>query len=257
MNNNEEMNERLMLYLDGELAGKERATFEELLAKDTTLQTELENLSIARSAIAHYGLTSQVASVHHMMMDEFSVSRAKPGGAKIYSMVRYFMRVAAVLLIAVIAFGGYEFISVSPQGIYKDKYITYSTSVERGGSSASPIEQAFADNDYQKTIGLYKNTKSPVINDHFIAAQAYLAAGNATGAIKAFNAVLAAKPGTYTNIDDAEYYQGLSYLANHQPAKAEPIFQRIYQNKSHLYHSKVSYWTMLRLKLLIVKDPGN
>jgi tetratricopeptide (TPR) repeat protein len=257
MDNNEEMNNRLMLYLDGELAGEERTAFEKLLANDTALQTEMENLSVARLAIEHFGLTSQVANVHQTMMQELKASREKSGGAVVYPLIRNFMRIAAVLLIAVIAFGGYEFASVSPQGIYKDKYITYSTSVERGSTAVSPIEQAFADKDYKKTIGLYKSIKSPTVDDHFIAAQAYLAAGKAPEAIKAFNTVIATKPGSYANIDDTEYYLALSYLANGQPIKAEPIFERIYHNSSHLYHSKVSYWTMLRLKLLILKDPGN
>ncbi|AMR30512.1 hypothetical protein A0256_03285 [Mucilaginibacter sp. PAMC 26640] len=257
MDNNEEMNSRMMLYLDGELAGEEQVAFEQLLANDIELQTELENLSIARSAIAHYGLTNQVAEVHQTIMEELRVSRTKPAATLIYPMVRNFMRIAAVLLIAVIAFAGYEFASVSSQGVFKDKYISYSTSVERGSNAMAPVEQAFADRDYGKTIRVYKSIKSPTTNDRFIAAQAYLNAGNAPEAIKAFNMVLAARPGSYANVEDAEYYLALSYLANRQPANAETIFERIYHNKNHLYHSKVSYWTMLRLKLLILKSPGN
>jgi hypothetical protein len=257
MNNNQDSDYHMNQYLDGELAGAELVAFEKELANNTAKQVELENLQVARIAVQHYGLKSQVAAVHHSMMKELKAVQDKPADARIYSMMRNIMRVAAVGLLFIIALGVYEAATISSAGLLKEKYLAYDLNVERGNAAIPPIEQAYLNHDYSKTINEFKNIKSPTLKNNFVAGQAYLAEKNAAAAVKEFTRVLTAAVANNTYQDDTEYYLALSYLANNQPYQAAPMFKKIYNDKDHLYHSKVTYWTMLRLKLLIFKSRGN
>ena len=74
MENSPEHTEKIIQYLDGELTGSELVEFEKLMAVDGTISEELENLSLAKSAIQSYGLKQQVAGVHKEMRAELKGS---------------------------------------------------------------------------------------------------------------------------------------------------------------------------------------
>ena len=52
---------------------------------------------------------------------------------------------------------------------------------------------------------------------------------------------------------DAEYYLAMSYLSNHEPLKAMPIFERINADSENPYNSNVSEWFLLNVRTSIAK----
>jgi hypothetical protein len=50
--------------------------------------------------------------------------------------------------------------------------------------------------------------------------------------------------------DDTEYYLAMSYLKNGQASDAVPIFEKIHEEPTHLYHDKVGNWFLRKLHWL-------
>ncbi|SDI75082.1 hypothetical protein [Mucilaginibacter gossypii] len=254
MSNKQQKEEQLLRYLDGELEGAELVAFEEQLVHDAKLRAQFDSFSLARLAIQHYGLKAQVAAVRQNMMAEFDTLKKRPKEAQLYPLVKKLMRFAAAILLFVIAFSAYETVVVTSAGLSKETYLKYDLNVLRGTSETTLMELAYNNHDYNKALILYKSIMSPGIEEQFIAAQSYLVMRKPADAIKEFRKVLAKVDVDDTYREDAQYYLGVSYLANNQPAMAEPILEKIHEDKFHLYHSKVTYWTLLRLKLLVFKS---
>jgi hypothetical protein len=54
--------------------------------------------------------------------------------------------------------------------------------------------------------------------------------------------------------DDAEFYLALAYLKKGETKKSTDIFQKIHDNKNHLYNDQVTDLFLFRLKLLALKN---
>lgn len=243
-------NDKMIRYLDGELTGDELREFEKQLVADPLMEQELENLKLARLAVQHYGLKQQVGVMHREMMEELMGNK---GGAKTFRLMRTLTRIAAVLVIGIALFGGYEYLSVSSAGLLPQS--GYDLSIARSNASASQIEQDYIAKNYTKVISDFSAISSPDNKDLFLTGLAYYNTSMPLKAVPQFKKVIDNK--TDDNYrDDAEYYLSLSYLRDNQPTKAKPWLEKIYHDKEHLYHDKVSSWTILKLKLLLLKDPG-
>jgi len=255
MNDNSQHTETIINYLSGELTGEELSLFEALLAADDAVRRELENLQLARSAVRSYGLKAQVASVHREMMDELKAEGQRPP-ATVYRLLRPALRVAASLLLILSAIGVYEFVTISPARLYSENYRPYQESLSRGEAATSALEQAYAAGKPAVVIGLFSKMDSSTNKMKFLTAQAYLATRQYLSAIRLFNTVIASPASDSSFKDDSEYYLGLSYLEYSKAGRAEPILQKIHDDKDHPYHDRVSYWTLLKVKLLALKYPG-
>jgi tetratricopeptide (TPR) repeat protein len=252
MDNRESYSEKLIQYMDGELTGHELEIFEKLLSENSELQEELKNLELAKAAISSYGLKSQVASVHREMMQEFKEHKM-PAGSKIYPFIRDTLKYAASIVLILFSIGIYMYATTSSSKIYKENYEPYKLSISRGENTNTDIEQAFNTCKYDIVISTFKSFAHPDIKAYFLVAQAYLSTHQSDKAIPAFNQVVNS-PGSNSFKDDASYYLALTYIENNQPAKALPIFEKIHADRDHLYHDRVSYWTLLKLKLLAFKS---
>jgi tetratricopeptide (TPR) repeat protein len=254
MDNSSQPTEKIIQYLDGELTGTELSDFERLLSEDSALKAELENLQLAKLAVQHYGLKQQVASVHHQMMEELAHEPAASPAAKVYPLLFYVQRIAAALLIGMLTFGAYQFISVSPTNILTNNP-SYVLSVERGASESSAIKKAYAANNYKEVIHVFETEANPGAKDYFFGASAYLADHKPAKAIELYKKIISSNNSTVNDYkDDAEYYLAISYLRNRQPKQAKVLLEKIYRDKDHLYHSQVTFFTMLKLKMLLVKS---
>lgn len=254
MDNSEQADDRLMQYLDGELMGEELSAFEQSLANDPEMRARMENLELAKMAVQHYGLKDQVSSVHQQMMEEFRNEDTAKSRGVIYPLLRSTMKIAAGLIIFMFLFGAYEFATVSSSGLAQNAYSPYALSIDRGAAESSAIERAYVNHNFREvTINLEKNTNATE-KDHFLGGQAYLAIHQSAKAIREFNKVVLDATSSYK--EDAEYYLALGYLQNDQPLKAQTLMDKIYKDKDHLYHDRVTYWTMIKLKLLILKGAG-
>jgi hypothetical protein len=253
MNNSEQHTEKLIQYLDGELSSSEKTTFEKLLSENEGLQQELENLNLAKMAVRSYGLKNQVASVRGEMINEFKIQQKSPE-AKIYPFIRTTLKYAASVFLVLFSMGIYLYITSSSSTLYKENYATYKLSITRGEPVNSPLERAFNTGNYNEVINSFKALKNPGNKEYFLVGQAYQSTHQTNNTIQAFMKVLSATGSDNAFRDDASFYLALSYLENNEPKKAEPIFEKIHSDPDHLYHDKVSYWTLLKLKLLAFKS---
>ena len=258
MNTNEQSTDKLIQYLDGELMGKELTDFEQLLAENTTVQTELNNLILTREAIQSYGLKTQVASVHQEMMQELNKEIITiPKNSKVRSLYRMPLNIAASLLVIMLSVGFYQYITISGYKIFDENYSSYELSISRGDENdISQIEKAYANGQSSLVITEFTKLKNPTTKDNFLAGQVYLSKNQVKESIRSFEQVLANSSAENTFKDDAEYYLALSYLKDNKPLKAEPILQKINKDKDHLYHDQVSEWTLFKTYLLTLKSSG-
>ncbi len=255
MDNSESYSEKLIQYMDGELPGNELATFEKLLSENSALRQELENLELAKMAIRSYGLQRQVASVRREMLQE-PEEQEKPAESKIYPFMRSTLKYAASLFLLLSAIGIYMYATTSSSKLYKENYEPYKLSISRGENANTALEKAFNTGNYHEVISTFKTLTNPGGKENFLVAQAYLEIHQPGKAIQSFNQVVNAPGPANTFKDDASYYLALAYIEGNQPAKALPVFEKIHSDPDNLYHDKVNYWTLLKLKLLAFKSSG-
>ena len=254
MNDKGPHTETIINYLDGELTGDDLKQFEALLAADVAVRRELENIQLAQSVVNGYGLRAQVASLHGEMMAELGKEDVKPG--TIYRFIRPALKIAAGLLLVLSAAGVYEYVTVSPAKLYNENYGPYKESISRGAAETSALEKAYIDSNPALVISLYSKMNNTTDKAKFLTGQSYLATHQYIQAIRLFNTIINSPASDGLFKDDAEYYLALSYVQYNEVAKAEPIFKKIYDDKDHPYHDRISYWTLLKVKLLALKYPG-
>jgi tetratricopeptide (TPR) repeat protein len=117
------------------------------------------------------------------------------------------------------------------------------------------LERAWQQKNYSEVIRLASAMPAKGARANFFAAQSYLVLNDLPKAISNFEAVLRLNRQTAIPLyqDESEYYLALAWLRHQQPAKALPLFIRIFNDSAHLYHDQVNWWFMGRLHLLKLK----
>ena len=255
MENSNTYMEKLIRYLDDELSASEAEALREEFKSNSAMQQEMDNLILAKNVINSYGVTQKVNGIHLQMMEEMKEPKlaAKP---IVRSLPKMIMRIAASLIILTGLFGLYQYITVSPDKLYNDQYVTYQTGKMRGAPGVNALEKAYGENKYDQVIAIYGNLAEPAGYEQFLAAQAYLNKADHANAISLLKVLLEKNKnaGTASLQDECEYYLALSYLKSKETAKALPLFQKIHDNKEHLYHSKISTWYLAKVKMLNWKN---
>lgn len=244
----QEWREKLVPYLDGELAGAELAGMEKQLATDAALQEELHNLRLAREAIRYYGLQQQVRSVHSEMMKEMQAP-VRPISAT-RRMIRYSLSVAAGVLLLFLGIAGYNFYQLSPGKVFARYYRSYELGTVRGKETETAVTRAYREKNYAQVIILAANSTD--ITEIFLAAMSYAEIQNYPAAIGKYKEVISRNDSNHTTLlkDDAEYYLALAYIAQKEYAAALPLLRQIKNDPFHLYHEKVSGGLIRKVRLL-------
>ncbi len=257
MNNNYSNTDILIDYIDNNLTGEEKIKVDAMLQNNSTLKTEFDNLVLAKSALAYYGIKQQVKLIHKEVMEKsIATEPLKNEQAVVKTMIKWSMRIAASLLIIVCGLGVYQYATISSDKLYSENFTSYTMRVTRGEADATALVKDFNEKDYEGTIKQYAVLDNIQQKENFIVALAYLETNKYNYAIEAFNAVLEknslSKEKLYN--DDAEYFLAMSYLKNNNIVLAMPIFERINNNSNHLYNDKVTNSFMRKLKLLSWKN---
>jgi tetratricopeptide (TPR) repeat protein len=252
MNNNFTNTDLLVQYLDSELSPEETLKLENELKQNTVLQQELENLTLAKDAVKMYGLKQQVGAILVEMMNKPAATEKPAKTGMVRSLARRSMKIAATLLVVLLGFGVYQYVSVSPDKLFTEKYQPYSLSVSRGSAGADAMENAYKERNYNAVINLFTGLQNAGQKENFLAGLAYQATNDYTKSIVSFNKVLSLNNAAGAGIfkDDAEYYLALSYLKNKEIKSALPLFAGIRNNPDHLYNDKVTAGFMRRMKIL-------
>ncbi|HWJ90855.1 MAG TPA: hypothetical protein VNR87_07070, partial [Flavisolibacter sp.] len=77
----------------------------------------------------------------------------------------------------------------------------------------------------------------------------YLEVNNPPAAVQQFDIIRSGSDPTFR--EDAEFYLALAFIKNKQPSKALPLFEKIFNDKTHLYHQQVTEETIRDVKSLI------
>ncbi len=253
MNNNNTNSDILIQYLDNELSLEEKTNLENQLKHDFVMQHELENLTLAKSAIKTYGLKKHVAFIHTEMMNEMVVEKASSiQQSMVRRMVKISMKVAAAVFIVMLGLGVYQYSTITPDKVFASNYKPYTLSVNRGAIETNVMEKLFQEKNYIAVISQFETLKEASLKENFLAGVAYMETKNYKNAITVLNNVLSKNAFDKTSIlnDDAEYFLALSYLKNNGIKLATPIFEMINKNTNHLYNDKVSNAFIRNLKIL-------
>ena len=239
----------LIQYMDKELSAEEQTAVEKNMELDTSLQDELENLQYTRLCVNSLGLRKQISMVHSEMMAEFE-NEFKPV-AKVRTLGRILMRVAASVLLLIIAGATYQYFNLSSEKLVSENYTEYTIGTSRAGDDLTPIEKAFRQKEFKTVLSIFNGITEPGPKDYFLAGNAFLETGATAKAIDQFRNCIDKNKSFQTSayLDDAEYYLAISYLKNNEPLNSLPLFEKINSQPLHLYHDKVSNWFINKVKI--------
>ena len=238
-NSTNNMSEKLVQYLDGELSGREKDDLEKQLVTDKDLPGQLESLKLAREAIRGYGLKQQVAGIHQQMMSEFQTPVKKISSTRL--IIRYSIAIAASVLVVLLGRVIYNSNNLSSDKLFADNYHSYELSTLRGDDSEeTPVEKAYKEKNYKLVTELADS--SGIIKNIFLSAMSYLELKNDARTIQEFKKVIGKNESAGTNVlkDAAEYFLSLAYLRNKNYDQALKLMNKIYDNPNHLYYEKIT-----------------
>jgi len=253
MDNSTPQSELLMKYFDGEMSSQEKEDFENRLAADKQLAQEFEDLKTTRAAVKMYGLKQDITGIHHQMMEQLKPGVPVRQLTPTRRLLRYGISIAASILLLMIGVVGYNFLRLSPERLYQEKYQPYQLVSLRGdGQHPSEIESDYQQKNYIKVIADVQKLQAPSVEDLFLSGVAYLQTGNVTRAINSFESVIRRdrESNSTTLKDEAEYYLALSYVRNQNYGQALDLIQAIRNDSRHLYHDQFSRSFVRRIKML-------
>ena len=189
-NSTPNMSEKLVQYLDGELAGVEKQNLEQQLAGDPLLRAELESLQTTREAVKLYGLQQKVAGMHPQMMKEMQAPVKNISANR--RILRYGIGVAASLILIVGGIMAYNFYNLSSAKIFASNYRSYELSTLRDVDTqqVSPVEKSYREKDYKKVTQLSAAVDTMSIKESFLIALSWSELGNSSEAIRSFKKIL-------------------------------------------------------------------
>ncbi|MEP6748546.1 MAG: hypothetical protein ABJB86_12520 [Bacteroidota bacterium] len=246
MNENFTNTELLIQYLDGELDNLQVDMLKKSMQDDPTLAEEMESLRRTKDAVKSYGLRHRVSTIHAEMMQERKGKAAKSPGI-LAKMIPYSMRIAASVIFLVGLSILYQYYSATPEKLFDENFQAFNVHQTRGNATTA-LQEKYTSGDMANTIKQYESQLDNTPEDNFLAGNAYLGAHQPSKAIDAFLRIQQQNKTGNTHYfeEDTEYYLALSYLLNHQPGRALPIFEKINADKNHAYYKKISNWFLKR-----------
>lgn len=258
---------RIDRYLKGIMDTEEKRSFEYELANDEELKQELEKTEITSQAVKYDGLRTEVSDARRRMLAEEARSAEVPSDRQPVERplpIGFFaFRVAASLLLVLLAFAGIQMVVIDPQGIYQDK-INFEVVdvVERSdeeSSSLSGILEAYQQENYQDAVALFTDINTPSVKERYIAAAAYLQLNEYNDAAELYRQILdeSSQPSGWdyweqraaynlaiTNVQLGEYYRAINLL---EQLKSDEEY-------GDYFDQLVSDYALWKLRLLGFKD---
>ena len=248
----QDLDEKLVLYLDGNLQGAEKAGIEHLLETDPSVRARLESLQQARAAVQYYGAQQQVASLHAEMMQELRAGENRMRSPR--KLFRYSMAVAASLLLILGTYLGYQFFRLSPERVFSARYQRYETVTMRGAadSGTAALQKSYNDLRYKEVLARVDSMRNPARSERFLGAMSALELRDDTRAIRLLKELISTNQSAPEPVlnDEAEYYLALAYIRNKDFDFALTILEKIKADEAHTYHSLVTRSLIRKVRLL-------
>lgn len=227
--------EILMRYLDGEMDGAEKETFESQLQTDNALKQRLESLKVAIASVHQYGTAEKVRSVHSEMMQELSSVHKEGKVVPMRKFVKYSLAVAASVIIILVGVNIFTSSQPSSDKLYNEAFVDYDVSGVRGNENQTDIVKLYQNRNYSAVTEKAK-AQNLAQKDSLLIGLSFLQQSKLTDAINWFKAISVQS----STKDDAEFYLALAYLKNKNFNEALNLMEQIHSNTNHIYHNQFS-----------------
>jgi tetratricopeptide (TPR) repeat protein len=280
---------RLLIdHLDESLRGKATASLEDIIGNDPEAEKEWNYLRLTVDAVKDAGLYQEVTAVRAAWKAEFEASahntavlRTMPAtdtnaadtdnaaadvtedrvtttnGARVRTLNRYMLRVAACILIVSGSASIYKYVTTSSASLYDRYYSSYDLNTSRGAGDADPMVEAYKAKDWTTVEKIGDSAKASRTNQtDFLSGMACLEKKRYDKAITHFEQIIAVNNhnGTDYYQDEAEFYLAVSWLAQQKINEAMPILEKIRADKRHKYNAAVDRMSFFDLRLAQYKE---
>lgn len=245
----------LIDHLDENVENRHTIDVDALIRHDREAAREWQSLCLAVDAIEEAGLNEQVGRVRNEWRTQHAAA-VKSNGAKVRSLYRNVMRVAACILVLAGGAAAYKYVSTSSTNLYAKYYDSYDLNTSRGAGSQDALVQAYTNKNWTAVLAAFDAAKEKDNKTYFLAGMADLELKKYPEAIERFEQVIAVNVHSGTDYfqDEAEYYLALSWLATKKVNEAMPILEKIRADKNHLFHQKVAEMSFTDLRLAQYKE---
>lgn len=251
-NSTQDLDEKLVLYLDGSLEGEAKAGIEELVKKDPSVSARLESLQQTRAAVRYFGIQQQVKSLHAEMMGELRKDARRTSPVR--KMLRYSMAAAASLLLLLGAYMGYQFFRLSPDRVFSARYQRYEPVTMRGVADSGflALQKEYSEFRYKEVLARVDSMRNAAQAEHFLAAMSAMELRDDTRAISLLKELISTNQSAPEPVlnDEAEYYLALAYIRNKDYDFALTILEKIKADQAHTYHPLVDKALIRKVRLL-------
>ena len=134
-----------------------------------TFEKEFEDMKISQEVIKSYGLREEIKAIRREMLAEDKKNKPVPAPRPSSSFNVYIFRVAASLLLLIVAMAAFQFATLSGEKLYSEKAITYYTETTRGEQEQNTETQAVNDyqlENYAQYIASYEKWTAPSVKAH-------------------------------------------------------------------------------------------
>ena len=254
-------------YLKGDMNLDEKRSFEDSLKQDESLRQSLENTEIVSKAIQYKGLKEDVNTIRTQMLSEEKVTADRTEQSKTVERSMpfgvYAFRIAASLLILLVAFAGIQMATVNPQSIYQEKiFLEVVDVVERSdeeSTSLSSILEAYQQNNFEDAAALYSRLENPSVKEMYIAAAALLNLQQYTEATQVYLQIVESAE-SLSSLDywqqRAAYNLSITYVQTGDYDKAIPLLESLKSHEAYgdYYDQLFSDYSLWKLRLLRFKN---
>jgi tetratricopeptide (TPR) repeat protein len=162
---------------------------------------------------------------------------------------------AAAFSLILTFFAGYLYQKAAPQNLFKDHFQVYQLHIMRGAGAYSDLKEAYSNGNMDAVIRDFNGSASTIPEDYLLTAVAFLEKNKPQKAIETITLLHQKNASAKSDFfeKEADYYLGMSYLANGQQEKALPIFTKIQADTENPYNSSVNGRFIWMLKLSIAR----
>jgi TolA-binding protein len=168
--------------------------------------------------------------------------------------VKWTLRAAASIILIISTWFAYQYATTNSSQLYSEIYEEYNPNTDRGIGTLHTHDMVnqFKAGNFTAVINTYSNLTTSNNREKFMAGYAFMKNGDNKNAVTLFNQILDYNKQSQSRLynDEAEFYTGLCLLQLKKNQDALIIFTTIRDNPDHTFYTKVSKWTITRLKWL-------
>lgn len=246
-------------YIDNQLPQDQAQQIEKTLQEDAELQRLLESVKVARKVIQFRALTIKMKGLHEKhiqaIRNEQRIDNVIPMPVnRSYSWVT---RIAASVILILVSYGTYQYVSLDTVHLYNDKFISYYLPTTRSSAKTqSSLNALYSSGNYAAVIQHFNKLPDKVASDYFLTGVSYLHQKEYKQAINTLKQLR-----EYNNnrsddyfVQETDYYLALAYLGDNKVEQSYKLFEAIHHTPRHMFSETVTDLDMIKLRILLLKE---